>query len=534
MKKRLLSILLACAMLVAVFAGCGNNNGGDSSGGDKTVVIGYASDLKTLDPGQMYEVFGNMYSYAVYDMLFRIEGDDIANPKPSLVKENWTLDETRTVYTLPLRDDVTFSSGNKLTSKDVLFTINRVRNLKSNTMVYVDNIKDVTAPDDYTVVITLEKPDASFLTKMAANALGIVDSEVVKQNGGTDAADAASTDTARTFFDANSAGSGPYVLEKWTPNVELVLKKNPNYWGESGNVDTYILKEIPDSNTQIQMLEKGEIDVAFTLNQENAKQLEGKDGISLVRGTTALSTFLVMNNDQSIGGPLANQDVQKAVRLAIDYKGLQDLCGEGATTPLNIIPQGFTGATNRDPSYTNVEEAKKLMAQAGYADGFNVTMTVANYDTEGMQWTTLAQKVQTDLAQIGINIEIKTTEIGVAIDEYRNGTAPLLLMHWSPDYFDVNNQLAFLPDDVVGQRAKWTSATPGYDEMKALADQIMGEADNDKRVEECQKLQQVLEENGNPYAFLLQHPKVFGVSNRLQNITYNDLSKLQLKDITVQ
>ena len=161
-------------------------------------------------------------------------------------------------------------------------------------------------------------------------------------------------------------------------------------------------------------------------------------------------------------------------------------------------------------------------------------MTVANYDTEGMQWTTLAQKVQTDLAQIGINIEIKTTEIGVAIDEYRNGTAPLLLMHWSPDYFDVNNQLAFLPDDVVGQRAKWTSATPGYDEMKALADQIMAEADNDKRVEECEKLQQVLEENGNPYAFLLQHPKVFGVSNRLQNITYNDLSKLQLKDITVQ
>ncbi|MEG2038763.1 MAG: ABC transporter substrate-binding protein [Oscillospiraceae bacterium] len=545
MKKRFLGILLAAAMVVGTLTGCGggSNQGGDTTkpgttptadtgaATDKTVVIGMATDLKTLDPGYMYEVFGNMYAYATYDMLYRIEGNDMSNPKPS-VATGYTLSDDAMTYTFKLRDDVTFSSGNKLTAKDVVWTINRVRNLKSNTYAHVEGISDIKAPDDTTVVITLKAPDASFITKLASNAYGIVDSEVVKANGGTDAADAATTDKGRDYLDKNSAGSGPFILENWTSGVELVLKKNPTYWGKSGNVERVIIKEIPDANTQIQMLEKGEIDVAFTLNSDNIGQLEGKEGINILRGQSAVCTFLLMNNDAAVGGPMANPDVQQAVRYALDYKGLKTLCGEGASLPLSIVPQGFVGALTRPDDYQNIEKAKELMAKAGYADGFTIKLTTANYDTEGMTWTTIAQKVQSDLAAIGIKVEIETSEIGVVIDQYREAKVPFLVMHWSPDYYEINNQLVFLPGDTVGARANWNKSD-NTAKMTELGNGIIGEADNAVRQAKSEELQKLMTENS-PYAFLLQHPKVFAASSKLENVVYNDLCKLQLSELNIK
>ena len=541
MKKKIFGFILAAALAVTALSGCGGNKdqaGTDSAGNentaasaDKTVVIGMATDLKTLDPGQMYEVFGNMVTYATYDMLFRIEGNDMANPKPSLAKEDWTLDETGTVYTFHLRDDVTFASGNKLTSKDVAWSVNRVKNLKSNTVAHVEGVDSIETPDDYTVIFKLKAPDASFLTKLASNAFCVLDSELVIQNGGTDAEDAAATDTARAYLDKNSAGSGPYKLVSWTPNVEVVLEKNPNYWGNTGNVEKYIIKEIPDTNTQIQMLEKNELDVAFTLNSDNIGQLEGKDGITVMREQSSVCTFLLMNDDESIGGPMSNPDVQQAIRYAIDYKGLLTLGGKSSSLPLSIVPQGFIGAQARSEDYQNLDKAKELMEKAGFADGFGITLTAANFDTEGLSWTTLAQKVQNDLAAINIKVNVETSEIGVVLDQYREGKSPFLVMHWSPDYYDINNQLAFLPGDTVGERANWPAdAQP---QMVELGKKIAGEKDAATREQYAVELQDMMSENS-PYAFLLQHPKNFAVSSRLDNVVYNDLCKLQLIEMSVK
>ncbi|MBQ1375299.1 MAG: ABC transporter substrate-binding protein, partial [Clostridia bacterium] len=111
-KKRLICLVLSCLLVLAVFAGCSSNKNDGEGGGsadaaatENTVVIGLASDLKTLDPGQMYEIFGNMICYATYDMMFRITGDNLSEPQPSVATGDWSLDETRTVYTLPLRQD---------------------------------------------------------------------------------------------------------------------------------------------------------------------------------------------------------------------------------------------------------------------------------------------------------------------------------------------------------------------------------------------------------------------------------------------
>ena len=150
--KRILSAALAAVLLATAAAGCQKSEQGAANG--KTVIVGAATDLKTLDTGYMYEVYGNMVSYSLYDMLFRIEGEDMSNPKPSLVTDKWTLDETGTIYTLPIREGVKFASGNPLTAEDVVWSIQRVMGLKdSSNQAHVAGIQSVEAKDDHTVVI---------------------------------------------------------------------------------------------------------------------------------------------------------------------------------------------------------------------------------------------------------------------------------------------------------------------------------------------------------------------------------------------
>src|SRR5690625_4192618 len=168
------------------------------------------------------------------------------------------------------------------------------------------------------------------------------------------------------------------------------------------------------------------------------------------------------------------------------------------------------------------------MKEAGYEDGFTVPLTTANFDSEGLTWTTIAEKVKEDLAEINIDVEIKTGEIGVVIEDYRGGNSPFLVMHWSPDYFDVNNQLAFVPDNIVGTRANWDST--GHDELLSLAEQVQVETDESKRAEMSGEMQELMAENS-PYGFLIQHPKTFAISTELEGVTYNDLFKLPLNEL---
>ncbi|MBE6906884.1 MAG: ABC transporter substrate-binding protein [Ruminococcaceae bacterium] len=544
--KRILAVLVTCTLLLTTACASGSSgrvtsqpeagaSGSDSQTAQpKTVVVGAQSDLITLDPGNMYEPYANMISYAAYDMLYRVKSGTMGTPEPSVATEV-TIDDTKTVYTFKLRDDVVFASGNKLTSKDVAWSVNRVLNMKdSNAYSNVKNVSKVEAPDDYTVVFTLAEPDASFLVKLTSNAFCILDSEVVKQHGGSDSG----SDTAKTWLDTTSAGSGPYVIKSWTPKEQLVLEKNPNYWGTASNIDTIILKEMPSVDAQITALQNGEIDIALGLNSETAKQLEGKEGITISNGATALMTFLVMSRDQSLSPELSNPKVQEAVRYALDYEGYLTLGGEGCTIPLNFVQDGFSGALTRDSGSRDLEKAKALMAEAGYADGFDITLTCANNNSEGLEWSTIAQKVKQDLAEININVNIETLEATLVYEKMRDASMPLYVMFWSPDYYDINNQFAFLPGTgedgtAYGNRTKW-ELTAENQPLWDLANKIQTETDPDKRAQYSEELQKLFDQD-NPFAFLLQHPKTFAYnSNTLDNVTYNDLCKIQLCDLTAK
>ena len=521
MKKRFLALLLALVMALGCCAcgGGGADDGAASADGGNVVALAMGSGFDTMDPGHCYEKYPALVINACYETLFKFYSNDGA-AEPCLA-ETYEFSEDNMTLTIKLREGATFASGNPVTSEDVKFSLNRTKNLKGNPSFITDTIASIETPDELTVVLNLTQPDSAILSKLTYSALAILDSKVVIENGGTDAEDAATTDSAQGYLDSTSAGSGMYVMTSYKPDEEIVMEKNPNYSGEATNVDKYIIKIQPDANTQMMTLSGGDIDIAMNLTKDTFAELEGKENIVTEAVASKTVSFIMMNMDEQYGGPVSDPLVQQAIRKAIDYAGVQAICGEGTTTPYSLIQTGFMGALGeRETSYTNIEEAKALLAEAGYADGFEIDLTVCDLAMEGILLSDLAQKVKDDLAQIGITVNIVPLPWAAGYgDQYRDGTLGFTVMYWGIDYNDPNVQLEFLPGASVGLRAGWTAEMDP--ELAALYQQAMEATDNDARTAVLADIQEGMYENG-PFIMIAQAPVYLGYNSRLTGVEISD------------
>ena len=273
MKKKILALAL-CLTLIFTLGACGggNNDGGSAdSSGSNTVVVAMGGGFTSLDPGYVYEKNPPVVINACYENLFKFYSND-GEAEPCLA-DTYEFSDGGKTLTVKLKDNIKFASGNEMTSADVLFSINRTKNLKGNPSFICDTIESMEAPDDKTVVFHLTQADSGILSKLTYCSLAIVDSAVVKENGGTDAADASTADKAQAYLDTPSAGSGMFIMTSYKPDQEIVLEKNPNYWGEATNVDKYIIKIQPDANTQMMTLSSGDLDVALNLTDDTMAEL---------------------------------------------------------------------------------------------------------------------------------------------------------------------------------------------------------------------------------------------------------------------
>ena len=547
MKKKLLAAVLCLAMALTT-AACGSSSdsadssepaaegttedtaSGSSSDGSNTVVVAMGSGFSTLDPGYVYEKYPPLIMNACYENLFKFYSNDGA-PEPCLA-DTYEFSDDNLTLTVNLKQNVTFASGNPMPSADVAFSINRCKNLQGNPSFICDTIESIETPDDYTVVFHLTQPDSAFLSKLTYSSLAVLDSEVVKANGGTDAEDASSTDTAQAYLNTTSAGSGMYVMTSYIPDQEVVLEKNPNYWGEATNVDKYIIQIQPDSNTQMMTLSTGDIDVAMNMTDDTMAELEGQENIQIINGATKTVGFVMMNMNEEYGGPVSNPLVQQAIRKALNYENFQTICGEGSTTPYSLIQVGFMGSKGeRSADYTNIEEAQALLAEAGYADGFDIDLTVCDLDMEGILLTDLAQLVKSDLAQIGINVNIVSQPWAAGYgDAYRDGTLGFTVMYWATDYNDPNVQIEFLPGKTVGVRAGWTEDMDP--ELAALYDEALNATDNDARIAVLEQIQDAMYEDG-PFIFVVQAPAHIAYNTRLEGVAISDPYSLDLTLINI-
>lgn len=546
-KRTHLSIFVLLATLLLVVAGCtapvppasapaaeapaeapAAATGSDAD----TLVIAISEDTASLDPARAYETLPSIIHKATYQTLVTFPADSVEKVVPGLAKE-WTISDDGLVYTFTLDENATFANGDPVTAEDVVFSFNRMKNITGNPSFLASGIASVEAPDPATVVLTLTQADPSILAKLVFGAFAVTSKAQVTANGGTDAADAATTDTAEAWLNSTSAGSGPYILEKWDPGVETVLVRNDNYWGEPAAIQRVIFRNIPESATQKLQLEAGDIDVAMDLASDQVPSLEGNADVKVYQGLSDTLVFLKGNYNPEVGGAFSDPKVMEAVRYALDYEGLRLLGGGETVTPATMLPVGFLGALPANSGVArDVEKAKALLAEAGYADGLDAELAYPDFTFAGVNFGTFAQKIQADLNEAGFNITLAPAEVQVALQNYREGKEPFGLWLWLPDYRDSLDYVEFLPDGVVGTRTGWVEATADA-EILALRAALKLETDDAVRAGQFEEMQAYQLAKG-PFAAVIQPGLQIGLRNNIEGFVYNPQWRVDVSLISRQ
>jgi len=492
----------------------------------KEFVIGAGFDHATLDPGRGFEITGGMLHKATYNTLVTWADDSVSELIPDLA-ESWEISEGGKVFTFKLREGVKFHSGNPMTAADVKWSWERAIGLKGNPSFLFEEVVSIEAPDDYTLVVTKEKPDPAFLAKSTFGVFSVLDSKTVMEQGGTSGPDADQTDQAEDWLNQHSAGTGPFVLKSWVVETEVVLEKFEDYWRGPAFFDRVIYRHIPDAATQKLTLEAGDIDVATEIKGDQLVALEANPEVKVIEGGGTDMFFLLCNaNPDLTDGIMSDDKVRLAIRYAIDYEGIRYLVGGSVITPATIVPYGFLGAWGDDRAFErDLDKAKELLAEAGYPDGFDIDMEYpTKFARSGVDFDIIAEKVQADLAEVGINVTLKPGELMTVLANYRAGEEGFSFWMWGADYYDVSDYLEFLPEGIVGLRAQWTDERADQ-EIKDLRDAAAVEMDDDARVEIWDDIQAYLQQKG-PFVPLVQPGMAVAIRQYVKGYVFNESWKV--------
>jgi peptide/nickel transport system substrate-binding protein len=488
----------------------------------KTLVIGASFDIKSLDPGRGFEQIGGMVHKATYNTLVTLADNDITQIVPDLA-DRWEVSPDAKTFTFSLHPGVKFhTSGNVMTSADVKWSLDRAIGIKGNPSFLLDGITSVETPDPLTVTIRKSEADPAFISKGSFSVFAVLDSKTVQAHGGATGPDAKTTDTAEQWLNQNSAGTGPFIMTRYVPDSEVTVQKFAGYWKGDAGFDRVIYRNIPTAATQKLTLTAGDIDIATEISPDSVADLQSNPAVKVTASVGPDIFFLLMNqNPELTSGIMSNPLVQNAVRYALDYDGINALVGGPAATPATILPIGFLGAYGSDRAFKrDLGMAATLLAQAGYPNGFNVDLQYpTNFSRDGVSFDLVAQKVQADLADAGINVTLKPGEINTELANYRAAQEGFGFWLWGPDYFDSNDYLAFLPEGIVGKRTSWTNAN-SEPFIQTLRDQINVETDTVRRAQLWQMAQDYLQQSG-PFAVLVQPGVYIATRANIGNYFYN-------------
>ncbi|WP_435997581.1 ABC transporter substrate-binding protein [Rhizobium sp. LjRoot30] len=497
----------------------------------RPVVVARDMDLNSLDPARAFCDTCQIYLSSVYDRLVDLSSDN-KSIVPMLAKE-WSANDDATVITFKLDPNGKFSDGSPVEAKDVKWTLERLKNIKGGIAYILDNVKSIETPDAATVVVTLTAPNSEFVGSLTAPYAGIINSDVVAEHGGDAGADASTKDTAEQWLLANSAGAGAFVLESYSPSHELRLKRNENYWGKKPAVGEFVFLQSKDAVSQTQLLESGSADIAMQVDPTTAKNITNENIVVETKPSFNMVYIALSPGAKNLPHAL-DAKVREAIASAIDYDGIIDLTVDGKAIRLAApIPNGFPGGSVGEPIKYDVEKAKALMAEAGAADGFALDATYPNVNQYGVDYTLMMQKIQQDLAEINIKLELAPVEFSVWREKVNGDGIPLTAVFFAPDYYGSSQYaqyFAMMDGTVWYKRAggKSDPALANAETPKMLADALAAPAD--KSSELFGKLAGVMA-NDHVILPILSPDAVFASRKGISGLRFSACCNMVLSDI---
>lgn len=494
--------------------------GAPAGGAARVLSVATLLNIKTLDPGRTLENGTNNIAHVTYDTLVTFAGEDLATIRPSLATK-WSTSPDGLTYTFTLRPNVKFASGNPMTSADFKWSFERLMHIKGNGAWLLDGVEAVQAPNPMTVVLKLSRPVPALLPILTAPPLSPVDTKVVAANGGDAGPDAKDKDTAEGYLNAHSAGTGAFVLTTYVPGQELVLTKNPTYWRGASELDRVVIRNVAEPSAQSLMVQKGDVDIAVNIQADQALQLRHVPGVT-VKTSPALNVVnIIMNSNPQVGGPFSHPKVRQAIRYAIDYQGVMALAAPGSVRSAGIIPPSFPGARPRgEAAKTDRERARALLKEANLGAVEGTFIYSSTYASFGVDTSILSQKIQHDLAAVGIKVRLVDLPYAVQVQQYRDGKIPMGLGGWLADYMDMSDYLVFLPGRTVGKRLQWfPDSSPEAQEIVKLGERTETEVNRAKAIALYQELDRRISDAG-PYIPLYQPAVPYAFRSNVKGVTY--------------
>jgi peptide/nickel transport system substrate-binding protein len=398
-----------------------------------TLVIARDMDVDSLDPGRAWCDTCQIYLSSVYETLVGLAPDN-RTLVPGLA-QSWEVNDNQTQFTFHLNPAAVFADGSPVEAKDVKWSWERLHNLKGGASFFMDPVQKIETPDEKTVVVTLSAPNSEFLGIMNASYTGVTNSDVALEHGANAKDDADASDTAEPWLLANSAGSGPFLLETYRPNDELRLKRNDHYWGDQPAFAEVVIKQTKDAVTQAQMLESGAADIAMQLDPDTAKSISSP-AVTVETVPSFNFVYVALSPGAKANQVPLTPMIREAFGSALDYEGVIDftLGGEGDLQAAPI-PNGFPGTDDLPMPTQDLDKTKALLAEAGVGDGFAMDAIYPNVNVYGVDFTTMMQKVQQDLDKVGIKINLQPVTFSVWRDHVNGDGIPLTAVYYAPDYF---------------------------------------------------------------------------------------------------
>ncbi len=465
-----------------------------SAASAQTITIAMGADPVTFDLHNTNDQPTSQVSRQIYDTLV-IQNEEL-ELDPGLA-ESWDyVDDTTILF--HLRRGVTWHNGDAFTADDVVWTIERFLSLPAHSAFLLDGIlSSVEALDDHTVQLELQFPFAPILNHLAHSSLAIMNQNAVE---------AAGDDYGTSVV----VGTGPFTFDSWQTGDRVVLQRNDDWWGGDVLPETLVFRPIAEGSVRGIELETGGVDIAYTLPPSDARATENSDRPTHLVPVRTLSTAYIGFNVQAepFDNPLVRQAINHAVDVDLIVETIYTGQAERAVSP--ISSDVFGANPDLEPYTYDPELARELLAEAGYADGFSTSI----WTNDNPQRMEIAQIVQAELGNIGIQVDVQVVEWGTYLADTAAGLHDMFILGWVTVTGDADYGLySLFHSSQFGDPGNRTFYA--NDRVDELLEAARVETDPDTRVSLYAEAQEILQEDA-PWIFLIVTTEEHGVSDAIE------------------
>jgi ABC-type transport system substrate-binding protein len=480
MKKKVFTVSLL--IILMFFIGLLTCSAQESE--EKVFTFARPEEIQQLDPFNANKVSNRIMDYFLYDRLIEKNPDSVASLGfvPGLAME-WTVSPDGKEYTFKLREDVTFHNGEPFNSECVRVTLERLKKEELADSSYWDTLEEIETIDDFNITLRFSEPNVLCLLNLSRAP--ILPAKALTEKG------------SDVFFE-HPIGTGAFILESFDPGRELVVKKNPDYWGQPAYIDKFVYLNISEDSTRIAAVHTGEIDIADTVPADQVSSLETDPNIEVVRVPAWDHALLGIKCDKS---PMDDVKFRRAVLLAIDGENIVKYVTQGGATASGVLPIGAFGYDSTvEPFKRDLEKAKQLVKESSY-DGREIVIIAP---TGWVPKTKdVLQIIQGNLLEAGINAKLDIMEGAAYMEKRASGNYDFFFTSGSYPG-DVSNFLVYRV--LHGETVALNYVN---EELNELIIQQTQESNEEKRIEMLRKIQQIMNDEVAPWIYLYQTEQIF-------------------------